>query len=178
MWTRKTFDMGVRVFFDTCPKCLPDILVVCHPNEAVLQVECLQRDLDELTSSALNMSRDIRRIQMELQYLMIDIEETGSTQNLETSNYEYLVNELAMSMEEKIALITDSSRVEPPSMLEQVKELRADMMDQVKRQRGQVITESASMHALVDVLKQLEQVEYNAKVNLALSDQDYQAFRR
>ncbi len=176
MWTRLKFNMGARVFFDTCPMCLPDILKACHPNEAIILVESLQRDLDVLTSSGLP-SRDIRRIQMELQFLMIDIEETGSTQNLETSNYEYLVNGLAISMKDKVSLIADSSRVEAPSILEQVKELRADMIDQVRRQRGQVLTESASMHALVDVLRQMEQVECNVKLNLSLVEQDYYEFR-
>jgi hypothetical protein len=156
--------------------CLPDILKACHPDEAIILVESLQRDLDVLTSSELP-SRDIRRIQMELQFLMIDIEETGSTQNLETSNYEYLVNGLAISMKDRVSLIADSSRVKAPSILEQVKELRVDMIDQVRRQRGQVLTESASMHALVDVLRQLEQVECNVKLNLSLVEQDYYEFR-
>ena len=179
MWTRKRFNMGTRIFFETCPKCLPETIKLQSPNEATLQIESLQQSLEALTSTALNMSRDIRRLQTELQFIMMDIEENESTSNLDTDTFDYLVNKLATSLEEKAHLMVDSSRDEPPTMLEQVKELHADMLEHLKRQQeGAIKTESASIYALVDVLKQLDQIVNDAESEkLSLQEYEFPEFR-
>jgi len=41
MWTRKKFNMGIKFFFESCPKCLPDTIVNCSPREATKQIETL-----------------------------------------------------------------------------------------------------------------------------------------
>jgi hypothetical protein len=179
MWARKRFNMGTLIFFETCPKCLPETIKLQSPNEATLQIESLQQSLEALTSTALNMSRDIRRLQTELQFIMMDIEENDSTSNLDTDTFNYLCNKLTMSLEEKIHLMMNSSRDEPPTMLEQISELHADMLEQLKRQQeGNTKTESVSIYALIDVLKQLDQLVDDAKSEtLSLQEYEFPEFR-
>jgi hypothetical protein len=166
VWNRKKFNMGVNVFFDTCPRCMPDCIVSKSPQEATQEIESLQRNFEDLTSTALVNSRDVRRIQMELQFLLIDIEEIGSTQGLDTSKYQPLADKLATSLDNGVgATYSDSSdsRDETPSVLEQIRELRSDMVEQLGRHaKGG----SIGLYALVDILKQLEQVQNSVELPL------------
>jgi hypothetical protein len=173
VWNRKKFNMGVNVFFDTCPRCMPDCIASKGPQEATQEIESLQRNFEDLTCTALVNSRDVRRIQMELQFLMIDIEETGSTQGLDTSKYQSVADKLATSLDNGVGATSDTSnsRDKTPSFLEQIRELRSDMIEQLGRHaRGG----SVGLYALVDILKQLEQVQNTAKLPLpSFTEEDY-----
>lgn len=176
MWTRKKFNTGIRTFYNTCPNCLPPKLKRMSLTEAVLQVESVQRNLEALTSSVLSKSRDISRIQTELQFIMIDIEENASTSDLDTTNYEHLVGKLAKSLDENVDLIIDCTRDKPPTLLERVKELCADMAEQLERQK-EGDKESAYIYALFDVLKQLELFIYDVDIETSLREEDCKEFR-
>jgi hypothetical protein len=110
---------------------------------------------------------------------MMDIEENDSTSNLDTDTFNYLCNKLTMSLEEKCHLMMNSSRDEPPTMLEQISELHADMLVQLKRQQeGNTKTESVSIYALIDVLKQLDQLVDDTKSEkLSLQEYEFPEFR-
>jgi len=164
MWMRKKFNMGVNIFFETCPKCLPKSLASVSPQEATRQIETLQQNFEELTFSALCNPRDVRMLQTELQFMSIDIEKTGSTQDLivNTSNYEFLVEKAAEVLKEKAVLTINQSRDERPTALEQVKELRSDvvkLLSQIEEQKEGHAAKSVPVYALVDVLKQLDQAK-------------------
>jgi len=122
--------------------------------------------------TALCNPRDIRRLQMELQFISINIVQSNSTSNLDTSTYKIVAKKVA-KVEEKVEFMVDSSRDEPPSSLELVQELHSNMsklLDQVKYLQEECTMESASVYALVDVLKQLEQTTACVNQDLSLID--------
>jgi len=169
--------MGIKVFFESCPKCLPITIVNCSPQEATRRIETLQQNFEQLTFGSLCNPRDIRRLQMELQFMSIDIEETRSTCDLDTSTYETLVEMTSKILEEKVESYGDSSHDESPTSLEQVKELRSDMvklLEKVEQQQHESLDESVSVFALVDVLKQLEEAKACIdRDDKSLLDQNY-----
>lgn len=179
LWTRKKFNSGVQVLYETCPMCLPTSIQSMSPQEAAQRIETLQGNLENLRI----ISRDIQRIQTELQFMMIDIEESGTTRDLDTVSYEVLVRKAAKALEDNVNVLLDSysGYTEPPIVTEQIEALCTDMnmlLEQVKRYKGENILESPSLFSLLDVLKQFEEVQYLLQQDESSWDEsDLQHFR-
>ena len=92
-----------------------------------------------------------------------EIEETGSCSEIDTSAYTYVVGRIEKCLEEMDDTKLESAHGMPPTLLEQVKELRVSMIQQLKKQRDGPDGQVLSAYALIDVLKQLEAVEGHAE---------------
>lgn len=159
LWHRKRFNMGILVFYDACPKCLPSMLQDMSCKKATQTIETLQRDLERLGI----VSRDIARIQTELQYLVVDIEESQSTQNLDTSIYSILINKAAKSHVDSIDMLMECScSSEPPTVLEQIRALGKDLRvltNNAEHFEGEIVSDSWHIYALCDVIDELGHVQ-------------------
>jgi len=183
LWKRKKFNMGVKILYETCPRCFASSLTSSSLPEAFRQIETLQRNYEDLASylqlEASERPREISRIQNELEYMQIDIEKIGSTKGIDTLVYENLVQWAETTVEAKISLVIDNARTEPPSLLEQLTELHVDMVrlaQVVKQQQEGAAVGPVPAYALNDVLKQLEQVKASAEQDESSWEQDYQEF--
>jgi len=110
-----------------------------------------------------------------LQFMSIDIVETGSAHYLDTSAYEILVQKVNKTLEEKIDVTIDAASDERPTSLEQVKELRNDMdklLKHLQQQQEGSTDVLVFVYALVDLLQQLEHAKVAAKGDKSLWDQE------
>lgn len=129
-------------------------------KQAIHQIETLQRDLEKLTI----ISRDVCRIQMELQFMKMDIKESQNTWKLDSRMYNILANKAARALEEHLKLLLESSAPsEPLILVEQIKELDSDLnkvIEQVEQQQDENVSDLIFIYPLCDLLnKQLEQVQ-------------------
>jgi hypothetical protein len=187
MWGRKRFNTGIRVFFETCPTCLVESIQKKRPEETIAQIQSLNENVETLVADNAgeghirsSLSKNLKRLQLELQFIGTEIEESGSCSEIDTSAYTYVVGRIETCLEE----IDDNNKLDsarhckPPTLLEQVKELRVSMITQLKKQRGGPDEKVLSAYALIDVLKQLEAVESNVELDtLLLHDEERKELR-
>jgi hypothetical protein len=186
MWGRKRFNTGIRVFFETCPTCLVESIQKKRPEETIAQIQSLNENVENLVADnegeghiRSSLSKNMKRLQLELQFIGTEIKETGSCSEIDTSAYTYVVGRIEKCLEEMDENTKlDSAHCKPPTLLEQVKELRVSMITQLKKQRDGPDEKVLSANALVDVLKQLEAVERNAELDtLSLHDEERKELR-